>query len=171
MRRLFLVLTALLAIAAVLPMVASAQDNSAIDEYIEGVPEGGGEQPSDEQGGGGGGAPGSGGGEATPLPPGTSQDLESEGASGAAAAALAEATAPSGPRERGAAEGNFSRDDEDGPPSVGDVVGGIAGGSAGGSDSGGLGTALPIILGAALLAALAVLVARRLRNSGDTNQV
>ena len=176
MRTLLLFLAALLVIAAALPVGASAQDNSAIDEYIEGVPEGGGEQPSDEQGGGtpgsADGTPGSADGESTPLAPGTSQDLGSKGADGAAAAELAEATAPSHarerggfPRERGGSPRNSSTDPEGGLPSVGDVVGGISG-----SGSGGLGAALPIILGVALLVALALVAARRFRGTEDTDQ-
>jgi hypothetical protein len=159
MRKLTVVLVALCGLLA-LPASGNAQDNSAQDEYTENVPAGGGDRPSDNAGGGG---SGEGGGS---LPPGTVQDFQALGADGPAAAALAEATAPGGEKGRDRATGARG----DGEPAggggspIGEVVGDIASGS---SDGGGMGVALPLILGAGLLAAIAFIVARR-RGGSET---
>jgi hypothetical protein len=145
----FLVATAALLAFAAVPGLAAAQDNSAIDEYTENVPGAGGDRPSRGVDGGSGGESGS------TLPPASSGALASEGADGAAAAALAQATAPA--REPG---GSTARDREGaggGLPSVGDIVAWVGGGS----DSDGLGIVLPIILGSVLVAAVLFLLARR----------
>jgi hypothetical protein len=154
MRKLAVVLFALFALLAT-PATGYAQDNSAQDEYTENVPAGGGDRPSDNAGGGG---SGEGGGS---LPPGTVQDFQALGADGEAAAALAEATAPGGENGRDRATGTRGGDGAPatgGGSPIGDVVGDVAGGSG---DEGGMGVALPLILGASLLGAIALLVARR----------
>jgi hypothetical protein len=151
MRKLTIVMVALAAFL-VAPPTGSAQDNSAQDEYTENVPAGGGDKPSDDAGSGGSGGS---------LSPGTVQDFQALGADGQAAAALAEATAPGGENgwHRGAGSGGVSGDGQSaGGSAIDDVVSDIAGGS---SDEGGMGIALPLILGASLLAAIAFIVARR----------
>ncbi len=170
-----MLLVALLAVGLVLPAAALAQDNSAIDEYTESVPGAGGDHPSHDQGGGGSGGGGDGG---ASLPQSNADALESEGAAATAAANLAEATAPDRPagagsvRDPGANEsasssGGESQDDAgQGAPSIGDVVGGVTGGS----DSDGLGIWLLVILGATLVAAIALALARWRRGPGEPTQ-
>jgi hypothetical protein len=154
----FVVATAALLAFAAVPGLAAAQDNSAIDEYTENVPGAGGDRPTRDVDGG------SGEGSGSTLPPASSGALATEGADGAAAADLAQATAPA--REPGgsdgAGDGSTTRDRagaDGGLPSVGDVVAGVGGGS----DSDGLGIVLPIILGSVLVGALLFLLARRRR--------
>ena len=179
MRTAFIALSLIVALAIV-PGTALAQDNSAIDEYTENVPSGGGDKPSDEVGSGsdgnGSGSDGNGGGNA--LPGSSSEALESQGGDGAAAAALAQATAPEssgagteqgssgdgagaeqGSSGDGASESGSSGDSDGVLASVGDIVGG--------SDDDGLGIALPIALIATLIAAIAFVVARRRRGPGE----
>jgi hypothetical protein len=157
---------ALVALALAVPAGAQAQDNSALDEYLETIPGAGGDNPSSGQDGGSGG-----GGD--PLPAETSASLESQGPAGAAAAAVAEATAP---ERRGGAGGSGERErrgSEDGGsggggglPAVDEVVDNVAGGS----DSDGLGIVFPIVLGAALLAAIAFVLIRRRGGPGEPTQ-
>jgi hypothetical protein len=152
----FLVATAALLALAAVPGPALAQDNSAIDEYTENVPGAGGDRPSRDVDGG------TGGGSGSTLPPSSSEALASQGAAGAAAADLAQATAPA--REAGGsgggADGSTARERSGGGvPSVGDVLAEVGRGS----DSDGLGIVLPIILGSVLVGALLFLLARRRR--------
>jgi hypothetical protein len=146
-------LAALLAPAA----IGYAQDNAAQDEYTENIPGGGGDRPSDNGGSGGGGGS---------LPPGTAQDFQALGADGQAAAALAETTGPGGEvgRDRGAGARGVSAGGQpaSGGSATGDVVGDLVGGSG---EEGGMGVALPLILGASLLGAIAFLIVRRRRGS------
>jgi hypothetical protein len=163
-----LTLTALL----MLPALAQAKahhnsGNSAGDEYSENVPGAGG----DHQGSGGsGGGPGSG----SSLPPGTTQALQEQGSAGAGAANFANSTGPkaakkaahvqaSGKNGSGSTSGSDSGSGSGG--GLGDVVKQVAG-AGNSSDSDGMGIALPIILGASILGALAFLLARRRGGSG-----
>lgn len=174
MRKALLLVIALLGLATAVPGTAFAQDNSAIDEYTENVPNAGGDERNEQAGGGSGGG-GDGEEGSNPLPQGTSEELQRKGSDGGAAAALAEATAPKGSAggersDPGAAGGDRNGSSteparsggDDGVPSVSDVVVGLAG-----SDSDGMGIWLPILLGAALLAALGFLAVRRFRGPGS----
>jgi hypothetical protein len=162
-----LTLTALL----VLPVVAQAgphhnPGNSAGDEYTENIPGAGG----DHQGGSG---SGGGSGSSSSLPPGTVQALQQQGGAGAGAANFANSTGPKAAKKaaraqasgkNGANGSNSTSGSESGSGSgggsLGDVVKQVASGSDS-SDSDGMGAALPIILAASVLGALAFLLARR----------
>ena len=161
MHRLVPKLIAALAITLLLPATAPAQDNSAIDEYIEALPGAGGDRDGSDQ------ARNSSDNGGARLPASAADALEGEGPSGAAAAEVAQATAPepSGKR-RHAASRALEPDHEpaDGSPSVGRVVGGTLSGSS----SNGLGGVLPIILVIIPVAALALALVRRRRDNGDT---
>jgi hypothetical protein len=142
---------------------AAAQDHSASDEYTENVPGVGGDSPSSDHTGGGGGV---GGGDASPLAPAVVDDLNASGADGQRAAALAEQTAPAHDPANGADSANGGGSDGSGSSDrshsdSGGGIGGVVDQVVGTSDSGGMGIALPIILGAALVAALLFLLARR----------
>lgn len=146
-------------LACTVPAAALGQDNAGVDEYSEQVPGGGGNQPSNPNAGGGG-SGGSGDPDGGPLTPAQVAALEAQGADGAAAASLAQQTGPDSTAGRGGA-GDGSAGGGGG--SAADDGGGlteIAGNIAGGSDSG-MGVALPLILGAALIGALAFVVMRR----------
>lgn len=169
----FLRIVIALACAALLLAVpaASAQDNSAVDEYTENPPSPGGENPNPDGGAGSGGSDGSGGGGGeSSLPPATVDQLESMGADGAAAAGLANELGPTGNRDRngsgGSSPGSGSVDPATGESAGGSPISEILEGLTGGSDSSGLGPVLPIVLIAALIAGLAFALARRRR--GDT---
>jgi hypothetical protein len=125
-------------------------------------------------GSGSGGGEGSGAGEAAGVPSSPTNEAapQAAGETAAAAADLAEATAPEQSAGSGSERSASARSDhgsgggsstakgtENGGPPVGDVLGT----GFGDSDSGGLGLALPIILGAALLAAIAFWLLRRRR--------
>ncbi len=142
-------------------------------------------------GSGGAGTQAQGGGEE--LPAAVNEQFQNAGADGAAAAALAQATAPEGTgtdaggtgggsptggsgsnQAGGGGSGQGSQaggaqgiDAESLPASgdggVDDILGVVTGGSA---DTGGMGVALPLILGAALLAGLLAVLARR-RSHGE----
>jgi hypothetical protein len=155
--------------------------NSGIDQYTESIPGAGGNHPTGGHHGGGGG----GGGNGSSVSPGVTSTLNSQGPAGQGAANLATATAPD---VGGAGHGGNAQAGQGGkgggPANAkggsGTTAGGAtSGGSAasGGSGSGvdaiaaeltgagvdnGMGIFLPIILGAALVGALA-LVALRLR--------
>lgn len=149
----------------------SPSENSGIDQYTENVPAADGDKPSDESLGGGPSDGGSGDREG-PLPPAVADELQAAGPAGQAAAALAEATAP---RTRTESESGRRADAESGSGAtglgsaasggggVGSTLDRIAGGS---SESGGMGIALPIILGASLVAAALYGVSRR-KSSGE----
>jgi hypothetical protein len=171
MRGVPILLIALLGIAAALPAAASGQDNSAIDQYTENVPGAGGDSPDGGNGSGQTGT-GTGGSDAT-LPGADADQLQAQGADGEAAAQLAESTAPAGSNQSGGssnatgvstAPDNQHGANSGGLPSVGAVVGNVAGGAEG---PGGMGVWLPIILGASLLAAIALGIARWRRGPGE----
>ena len=143
----------------------SPPGNSEIDQYSENVPGPCGDQPVN---------PPSGGSDTPPsgsVPPGTVDDLNSLGADGQAAAALAQATAPrnqgsddNGGEGAGGAEGLGGAaalaDDID--ASNGSIFDEIFDAITGSGDGGnGLGILLPIILIAALIAAVAYSRTRR----------
>lgn len=155
MRKFIIAVVALCALLA-LPAAGYAQSDSGNDEYTENVPGGGGDKPSSDVNRDGGG-----------LPPGSAQAFQALGADGQAAAALAQATAPRrAARGRngdtgsagGGAESEPAAGNDAGGGGIGDVVRDIAGGS---DDGDGMGVALPLILGASLLGAVAFLLARR----------
>jgi hypothetical protein len=178
-----LTLTALL----VLPVVAQAgphqnPGNSAGDEYTENIPGAGGDhQGGSGSGSGGAGGSGSGGGSgsSSSLPPGTVQALQQQGGAGAGAANFANSTGPKAAKKAaraqasgksGANGSNSTSGSESGSGSgggsLGDVVKQVTGGSDS-SDSDGMGAALPIILAASVLGALAFLLARRRGGGGS----
>jgi hypothetical protein len=130
--------------------------NSGASQYSEDVPAPGGNHSSNDVGGGGG------GGDSSNLPPGVVSALQAQGAAGAGAARFAQATGPgqAGKGGNGAGGGENSGQSAVGGNGggLGDILDQVAGG--GGSDSGGMGILLPIILGASLLAAIAVLATR-----------
>jgi hypothetical protein len=165
MRRIPLALS--LAVIALLIAAAgvAAQDHSASDEYTENIPGVGGDSPSSDHTGGGGGV---GGEDSSPLAPAVVEDLNASGADGQGAAALAEETAPAhndGNSANGTnpgGRGSSGRSHSDSGGGIGGVVDQVVGTS----DSGGMGIALPIILGAALVAAFLFLLARH-RGPGE----
>jgi hypothetical protein len=161
--------------------------NSGLDQYTENIPGAGGNHPT-----GGGGSHhhgGGGGGNGSSVSPGVTSTLDSQGSAGQGAASLATATAPDvgGPARHGDtaqagksggsanATGNANAKGGNGATTGGAAHAGNA--ASGGSGSGvdaiaaeltgagvdnGMGIFLPIILGLALVGALA-LVALRLR--------
>jgi hypothetical protein len=166
-RAITLAFLALLA-TLLLPAVAGAQGNAGIDQYTETPPTADGESDgaafgaSGNGGGSGSGAEGEGGG-GEPLPADTRDALESLGSDGAAAADIAEATAPSsGSGADGGERGGFEASRPTGEGSgggSGDGIGGVVDALAG-SDSEGLGVTLPLILLLSLLGVLGLVVSR-----------
>ena len=169
MQRISIGLSLAMTISLVAVAGAAAQDNSALDEYTESVPTAGGEVPSSDQTGGGGGGADQ-GGDASSLAPGVVDELNASGVDGEAAASLAQQTAPGNSSENGVDSANgdaAGRSSPDGSQSdTGGGIGGVVDQVVGTSDSGGMGIALPIILGAALVAAFLFLLARR-RGPGE----
>lgn len=125
--------------------------NSEVDQYTETVPDGCGDSPL--------GSPE--GGNPDAVPPATAQDLASLGDDGAAALALARASAPGGGDRKGGdsagATGAGSGDSDDG---FGDIPAGVLD-AAGGSSGDGLGVLFPLLLLAAALAGGAYVLRRR----------
>ena len=157
MRRICVAILASALLAA--PATVRAQDslppgNSGVDQYTENVPGPGGDKPTNPGGGGGSGGGGGGNGE---LSTAEAQALTDQGPNGAAAAALAEETAPPKATDADSVARRSGGDDGNGF-SVDDVFSALTG-----SDSAGMGVFLPILLGASLLAAIAVGAARLLR--------
>ena len=138
----------------------SPPGNSEIDQYSENVPGPCGDQPVSPPGEGSD-TPGS-----DALPPGTADDLNSLGADGQAAAALAQATAPrnqgsgAGGEDGAGAQRDVTATDMSGGSIFNEIFDAITG-SAEGEDGGGLGLLLPLILAAVLIAAIAYGVRRR----------
>jgi hypothetical protein len=144
--------------------------NGAISEYSETIPGPGGNHPTQPPPSGT-----SGGGGHQVLPPEIRRELGRSGIDGANAAAVAEVTAPEGPRSRagggrssgGRGQGGAASGQSTGQratPSSGPLAGQAAATLGG---AGGMGIALPIILAGALAAAVATGVARRRRTAGD----
>jgi hypothetical protein len=147
------------------PAVTQAQQslppgNSGVDQYTENVPGPGGDKPTsdDEGGSGGSGGSGSGGAGNGELSASEAQALSDQGANGAAAAQLAEQTAPETAKTNARVEHRSGDGGDDGGFSADDVFSALTG-----SDSAGMGVFLPILLGATLLAAIAVGATRMLR--------
>ncbi len=143
------ILAALVLAPVAVPTAALGQGNAGVDEYVEELPGAGGGKPDK-----GGGDDGGGG----PLTPAQVTSLEELGSDGAAAAALAQG---SGPRMTGrVTPATVTRR----PPSVTSARASPTSWapSTGDSESGS-GVALPIVLVAALVAAVAFLLFRRSR--------
>ena len=151
-------LIALLAIAAfaALPSVAGAQGgNTAVEGYVEQLPKGGGDDQADDT------SNASALGEDGPLTPTEVADLESVGgADGAAAAQLAQSTAPE--RQDGAS-GGPAEPAQASDSGLAEVVGDVAGG-----DDSGVGLLLPLVLVAAVIGAIAFVVVRRRGERADS---
>jgi hypothetical protein len=173
MRKLCVAISAVALLAT--PAVALGQSlppgNSGVDQYTENLPGPGGDKPTDggNGGGGGGGDQGSGGGGGEAgngeLSATEAQALSDQGPNGAAAAQLAEQTAPAKAKHATRVEHPSGSDDEGGGFSIGDTVSALTG-----SDSAGMGIFLPILLGATLLGAIALGAARMLRR-GEPDEV
>jgi hypothetical protein len=144
-----LAITIVAAMALLVPAAASAQggslpsNGSALDQYVESIPDGQGGRPTNDVTGGGGGGGASSG-------PAIGGGLQARGADGAAAARLAAATAP-GVGSGGSSGGNGGGDDAGGTSSSDSDGTAVAGGSDSGSGgsgstpSGGAGAALDIV--------------------------
>ena len=143
MRIISLVVT-VLSLIAIPASGAFAQSNSAVDEYTETVPGGGGDNPVS-----GGGDPTGG----TPLPSDVAGELQAAGDDGVAAAELAESAG--GPADRKPSTSSDRPSDDQGG-GFGSAISEIIEPD----DDSGMGIALPIILGAALIAATIFGIAR-----------
>jgi hypothetical protein len=152
MRKAMTILAALGLMAVALPTTALGQGNAGVDEYVENLPGPGGGDPT--AGGGDSDDPGAG-----PLTPAEVASLKELGSDGAAAAALAQGSGPQDANDADNAGGSrpASSGDDD-RSGAAEVLGTLTGNS----DSG-MGIALPIVLGATLVAALAFLLVRRSR--------
>lgn len=171
----FILLASILA-----PALATAQGNSAGDQYDENVPNPGGEGNGGGGSGNGGGGNSGDGGSGNSLPPGVADDLAEQGDDGVAAAGLA----AQGPDSDGTGDndgdgstgGKDSEDSESGTASAspsdssgssGSPVGEIAQAATGtDGDGGGTGLLLPIVIGVALLGGVAYLIISRRGGSG-----
>jgi hypothetical protein len=131
-------------------------DNAQVDEYAETIPGACGDHQTND-GGGSHGSTADGGGPES-LAPGTTDDLRNLGTDGAAAAALAEQTAP--PTTAADRSATGSGDSSDGA-SGSDGSGSGVGGALTGSGDGGIGLLFPILLVGALVAALIYSARRR----------
>jgi hypothetical protein len=154
-----LVIVAMLAVPGV--AVAQAPGNGGADEYIETLPGAGGNTPSNQGGGGSGGGESGAPTASGPLTPAQVAALEAQDEDGAAAASVAQQSGRdrSGGEDTGAGGSDGSDTagsgtaDESG---IREVVGNVASGS-----DDGMGAALPIILAATLIGAIAFLIVRR----------
>jgi hypothetical protein len=165
-------LAPLLVLAGSVGVASAAPPNSGIDQYVEGTPGAGGDQP----GGGGGGNEEPAIEEPAALPEQSTGALESEPAGAAALdAAASTASGDADPSHRSADASRGGDTGEDAPLSavapsdsqsgIGATVSEVTGG-----DSRGMGVALPIILAATFVAAAAVAVTRRRRGGDRTYQ-
>jgi hypothetical protein len=130
------------------------QGNSEAEQYSEVVPGPCGNQPAN---------PGGSGGSSNSVPPATLQQLQSQGAAGQNAAALAQAGAPAGGAKHGAGGGGQGAGANNGQSSGGGAVSGIRDALGGDSGGDGMGLLLPLILAGTLLAGLTYWVMRRRR--------
>ena len=127
-------------------MAQAPGGHGAIEEYTETLPGPGGDNPTGEST-----DTGTGGS----LSPEQVAALEAEGSEGANAAKAAQSTGPD--RKGGGSDrAGAPAPESDGGAGVVEVIGDLAGG-----DDSGMGVALPIVLGVALLGALAFVIARR----------
>lgn len=148
--------------AMVLAPAALAQkppDNGAVDEYTEGVPGSGGETPSGSSSGSGGASGSDSSGSA--VSPSNIEALESHGEDGAAAATLAQATAPDGAGK--SPEGQKAGSDATSPAVGAAEPGGLSAAveTVTGDGSSGMGILLPILLGAIAVGVMALALRRR----------
>lgn len=150
-------ITALVVLALALPALAHAQapqtnappGNSAVDEYLETVPNASGDaQPR---------TPAQGGAAGSALSPAERARLERLGPDGTTLADAVDATAPA---KTPAAQGRPDLDATGGSPAR-ELLDAVAGDDGGG----GMGLALPAILIAALLAAITLVLLRRRASS------
>jgi hypothetical protein len=142
---------------------------SGVDQYTESVPGPGCNRPASGPGGGA----GNGGGGGSHLPPGTSQQLASQGAAGRAVQRLVASggqAAGSTGHQRGTGSAAASRTAGQGKPGVHVTVPPVSGRNLvsallhpilSGSTSGGAGILLPIFLGVALALGVGTIVRRR----------
>ena len=194
MRRFALALIAVLAV----PASAAAKGdtttiappgNSGVSQYVETVPTAHGGQPTSSvhnHGGGSGNARGNGGGpggsggsgSGSAISPSTQRAIASQGATGAAAAAFIQATAPTGARAaNGWTAGRRQRRHRAGAGGAGGSHPAVSQGEGaspanavfhaltGSTASGGLGSILPIILIASLIVLSALAILRRRRTT------
>ena len=211
MRKLMIVSVVLASLVAA-PVAAQAQAGSGVDQYQENIPGAGGNHPDGSNGGhnggnaGGGGHQGGGGGAAgggsggggsagggNSLSPQVTDELNAQGADGAATAAIADSTAPqgSGSGSNGGGNGHSGgsgngggsaaagrlrlasnttlQSDDGGGAGLGGVVDEILGRNASSSD--GMGVALPIILLATGLGAVAFFLLARRRGPNEPGNV
>jgi len=154
-RRPVVVLCLVLASALLPPAPAGAGQGSALDQYIEGVPGAGGDQPSHDLGGQNG--DGQGG---QPLPPAAEQSLQELGQAGQETAALATETGPAGGANRagGQSNGNAEADGDKGVLAVAVRLFDPA--------PDGLGFILPLIVLGTLVIAVAFVLRRQTRKPG-----
>jgi hypothetical protein len=181
-----ILLTLLLAIGITAPAAARLRviappGNSGVGQYVETVPTAGGGRPTStvhpvaggSHGSGGGGSVGgsaggggtSGGGSATggTIAPATQRALVAHGAAGAAAAAFANATAPSRARPVVSHAAGRTRSAVSTPPSANgsSPMGSLLRAVTGSTSNGGLGPLLPVILIGSLFGAAALALLRR----------
>ena len=207
MRKLMIVSVVLASLAAA-PVAAQAQAGSGVDQYQENIPGAGGNHPDGSNGGhnggnaGGGGHQGGGGGAAgggsggggsagggNSLSPQVTDELNAQGADGAATAAIADSTAPQGSgsgsngggnghsggsgnggsANGGSGSSNTTLQSDDGGGGLGGVVDEILGRNSSSSD--GMGVALPIILLATGLGAVAFFLLARRRGPNEPGNV
>ncbi len=160
--------------------------NSGVGQYVETVPTAGGGRPTNtvhpgggtvghpggpggtsSGGGTGGGGSGRGGGGDGAIPASTQHALAAQGPAGVAAAALAEATAPSRPRSAartgsaGPASSVSAASASEGSSPTASVFKALSGSTSGG----GIGPLLPIVLIGSVLAAAVLALVRRRRTS------
>jgi hypothetical protein len=160
MRRQFIVSVAIcVGLLASLSSAALAQDfnappgNSGVDQYLETVPEAGGNRPAKDR-------------KSSQLTAGTRKSLKEAGADGEALAKLvassgpAKAKQPSTSRSKGKKQ-QANKPRSDANTESREVPGNIAAPTLGGSGSGGMGMLLPVLLGLSTVAALLFVLRRR----------
>jgi hypothetical protein len=142
---------------------------SGVNQYVENVPTAKGGRPTSTiHSGGGSAGVGGGGGSAGSgtIPPGTEHALQTHGAAGKAAAALASATAPRGPSHDNGSRGRTDASANVQGPGGGSPPAAVFDSLTGAGGSGGLGILLPVILVGCLLAAGALAYSRWRRHNG-----
>lgn len=160
----FRVLASAVAALVILAVPATAQEtippgNSGADEYTEGVPGPGGEQPTGPNNGGGGGE------DSPPLPSSTASALGQAGAGGALVQSVVGQTAPDSQALRDAVSGKGEKDGEAVAAGAADDSSPLDSLAAVGTGADqGLGAGLPALLVGALLAAGAFVLVRRLQS-------
>lgn len=171
---------AVLILALAAPVAARAQENSAIDQYTENVPGAdadsgsGGDDASSGSGSPGGsgtsGDPAPSGSSTAPapeLPPESSEALGAAGEDGAAAADLAQSTAPDGGDRKGGDQAQGPGANSDGRDRGDRIVDATAAPPAEEASSDGGVAPLLIILGITLLAAIGYAIFQRARRRDD----